>query len=529
MLKPEDKRSFSKRLLNPDLSYLAKKSIHGQVLLKAKKHTKCPHCLAINGPVKKGTGLMKILHDVYRGKKATDPLITNALDEMLAATENNRELNQVIGISSLMQEINPLVALDLFKNIPKSDIPLLGMTAPDSNPANLIVTRIFVPPVCIRPSVVSEVKAGTTEDDLTMKQSEILLINDVISKHQNSGGKIELIQEDWDFLQLHCALYFNSEVSGVPLNMIPKKSTRGIVQRLKGKQGRFRGNLSGKRVDFSGRTVISPDPNLMIHQVGVPERVAKILTYPERVNQANLQKMKILVRNGIEKHPGANYVQQKGSAFKKYLAYGNRDKVAQDLKCGDIVERHLIDGDIVLFNRQPSLHKLSIMCHQAKVQQQRTFRFNECACTPYNADFDGDEMNLHLPQTEEARAEAWILMGNKSNLVTPKNGELLIAATQDFITGGYLLTQRDEFLTKEQAMQLAACMLAGPDSNMEIDLPPPAILKPRRFWTGKQIFSLILRPNKDCPVKANLSTRGRNYTGNLDMCIKDSCKLSFEF
>jgi DNA-directed RNA polymerase III subunit RPC1 len=185
-----------------------------------------------------------------------------------------------------------------------------------------------------------------------MKQSEILLINDVIAKHMGSGGKIELIQEDWDFLQLHCALYFNSEVSGVPLSMMvspktmiisnhlhlphlffqPKRPTRGIVQRLKGKQGRFRGNLSGKRVDFSGRTVISPDPNLMIHQVGVPDRVAKILTYPERVTTANINLMRQLIRNGTDVHPGANYVQQKGSAFKKYLAYGNRDKVAQDLK-----------------------------------------------------------------------------------------------------------------------------------------------------------------------------------------------------
>jgi DNA-directed RNA polymerase III subunit RPC1 len=131
-------------------------------------------------------------------------------------------------------------------------------------------------------------------------------------------------------------------------------------------------------------------------------------------------------------------------------------------------------------------------------------------------------MNLHLPQTEESRAEALVLMGNRSNLVTPRNGELLIAATQDFITGGYLLTQRDEFLTKEKAMQLASCMLSGPDVNMEIDLPPPAILKPRKLWTGKQIFSLILKPNKDYPVNANLSTKGKNYTGNADMCIRDS-------
>jgi DNA-directed RNA polymerase III subunit RPC1 len=226
-----------------------------------------------------------------------------------------------------------------------------------------------------------------TEDDLTMKQSEILLINDFITKHMNTSGKMEIIQEDWDYLQLHVALYFNSEVSGVPLNMMPNKATRGIVQRLKGKQGRFRGNLSGKRVDFSARTVISPDPNLQIHEVGVPDRVAKILTYPEKVNSSNIQKLRQMIKNGTEIHPGANYVQQKGASFKKYLAYGNRDKTAQDLKLGDIVERHLIDGDIVLFNRQPSLHKLSIMCHVAKVQPQRTFRFNECVCTPYNGKF----------------------------------------------------------------------------------------------------------------------------------------------
>ncbi|XP_067637173.1 DNA-directed RNA polymerase III subunit RPC1 isoform X2 [Eurosta solidaginis] len=521
MLREADKRIYEKKLLNPNLSYLAKKALHGQILNKSKKMSKCPHCEAPNGGVKKGPGLLKILHDPCKTKKP-DTLWTDTLNELLQATENNRELTQMLTTYNQVEELNPLVVLELFKTIPKNDIVLLGMTSNNASPTNLIVTRVFVPPVCIRPSVLSEVKAGTTEDDLTMKQSEILLINDVIQKHMTGGGKIELIQEDWDFLQLHVALYFHSEISGIPLNMAPKKTTRGIVQRLKGKQGRFRGNLSGKRVDFSGRTVISPDPNLMIHQVGVPERVAKILTYPERVNPANIQKMKELVKNGTQKHPGANYVQQRGSTFKKYLAYGNRDKVAHDLKCGDIVERHLCDGDIVLFNRQPSLHKMSIMCHQAKVQPQRTFRFNECACTPYNADFDGDEMNLHLPQTEEARAEALILMGNKSNLITPKNGEILIAATQDFITGGYLLTQKDEFLTKEQAMQLAACFLAGPDANMRIDIPPPAILKPRKLWTGKQIFSLLLRPNKQCQVNVNLITKGRNYTTNYDLCVRDS-------
>ena len=141
-----------------------------------------------------------------------------------------------------------------------------------------------------------------------------------------------MILEDWDFLQLQCALYINSELSGKSLNMKPTKSSRGIIQRLKGKQGRFRGNLSGKRVDFSGRTVISPDPNLRIDQVGVPELVAKILTYPTRVNEANIEYMRKLVRNGLDVHPGANYLQEKGSELRKFFKYGNREILARNLK-----------------------------------------------------------------------------------------------------------------------------------------------------------------------------------------------------
>jgi DNA-directed RNA polymerase III subunit RPC1 len=123
--------------------------------------TKCPHCDTMNGAVKKGAGLMKIVHEPLRGKKKTDPIVTNALDELLAASESNREMQQAIGASSLIQELNPVEVLNLFKNIPKADIPLLGMTAFDSNPVNLIVTRVYVSPACIRPSVVSEIKSGT--------------------------------------------------------------------------------------------------------------------------------------------------------------------------------------------------------------------------------------------------------------------------------------------------------------------------------------------------------------------------------
>lgn len=522
LLPNKDRKLYRRIVSNKNLSYLERKALRSQIVSKTKKITICPHCGELNGVVKK-CGPFKIVHDKYRSKKETDPIILQMIDDYSEAAEFH-EIKSIVS-HGLTEILNPLEVLHIFERVPAHDVPLLMMNPSCGHPKDLILTSIPVPPLCIRPSVISDLKSGTNEDDLTMKLSEIIFINDVITKHRQAGAKVQMIKEDWDFLQLHCALYINSEMSGIPLNMQPKKASHGLVQRLKGKQGRFRGNLSGKRVDFSSRTVISPDPNLRIDQVGVPIHIAKILTYPERVNNANLKLMKKMVENGPDIHPGANFVQQRGSKFKKYLRFGNRQKVAQELKPGDVVERHLVDDDIVLFNRQPSLHRLSIMSHRAKVLEHRTFRFNECVCTPYNADFDGDEMNLHFPQTEEARAEALVLMGNKSNLVTPRNGELLIAATQDFITGAYMLTQKDNFLNRGEACQLAATLLAGDDTNMQIDLPPPAIRKPVTLWTGKQIFGLILRPNKKCPIKANLRTKGRAYTSNEELCTNDSYVL----
>lgn len=524
-LPADAKKIYRTKLLNPAFSYLARKALRKQIHDKAKKVSVCPFCKSLNGVIKK-CGLLKIVHEKFRATKSlSDPVLAKHVISYNNVLEYDKELQSVIaqGVSFIL---TPLDVLNLLERIPENDIPLLCMNPSMVHPRDLLLTRLPVPPLCIRPSVTSELKSGTNEDDLTMKLSEIIFINDVIQKHRQSGAKVHMINEDWDFLQLHCALYINSETTGIPLNMQPKKSTRGLVQRLKGKQGRFRGNLSGKRVDFSSRTVISPDPNLQIDQVGVPEHVAKILTFPEVVNKANIFLMKELVRNGPDIHPGASHVQDRDDPSKRYyLRYGNRNKIASDIKFGDIVDRHLINDDVVLFNRQPSLHKLSIMAHRAKILKSRTFRFNECVCSPYNADFDGDEMNLHLPQTLEAKAEALVLMCNKSNLVTPRNGELLIAATQDFITGAYLLTQKDNFFNKAEANMLLSCLLAGNDSCMHIDLPPPAIQKPMKLWTAKQVFSIILKPNKKCKILCNLKTKGKAYTSNEEMCVNDSFVL----
>ncbi len=525
LLNPVLAAGYREKTKNKNMPYLAKKALRKKMVEMCKKISRCPYCNEINGTVKK-CSLLKICHEKFRNQKKTGQVVTDKLAEYDDAIEKNKELSSLVTATGLIEILNPLEVLDLFKRIPEEDIPLLLMNAQAGKPEDMILTRVSVPPLCIRPSVISDLKSGTNEDDITMKLTEILFLNNVIAKHRASGASAKNMQDYWDFLQLQCALTINSQLSGIPADKAPKKYFRGFVQRLKGKQGRFRGNLSGKRVDFSSRTVISPDPNLRIEQVGVPIHVAKILTYPEKVHNANLELMRKLVINGADVHPGANFVECKlkdGTKMKKFLKYGDRKKIAREIRPGDIIERHMMDGDVVLFNRQPSLHRISIMCHKAKILENRTFRFNECVCTPYNADFDGDEMNLHLPQTEEARAEALILMGNKSNLVTPRNGELMIAATQDFLTGGFLLTQKDTFFDRGKVCQIISQIISGEEDGLEkIELPPPAIMKPKQLWTGKQIFGLLLRPNQRCHIKANLVTKGKSYTANREFCVNDS-------
>ncbi|KAK7689907.1 hypothetical protein QCA50_006546 [Cerrena zonata] len=498
LLEEPDRRSYLKRFRRPGLE-----NIQRQVLIKAvnslaRKTVYCPYCSATNGAVKKASAL-KIIHDRFRAKKTADEM-EQWKKTFTHAVEAQKDLAIYVN-RTVHEELNPLKVLDLFKRISDEDCELLGLKPESGRPEEYLWQYISVPPVCIRPSVAQD--GASNEDDLTVKLTEIVFTNALIKQGLAKGAPIAQFMEQWDFLQLSVAMYINSELPGVPPQM-GQKPIRGFCQRLKGKQGRFRGNLSGKRVDFSGRTVISPDPNLRIDEVAVPERVAKILTYPERVTSHNIELLKKAIRNGCDVHPGANYVTAGSSGFKKYLKFGNRTAIADSLRIGDVVERHIIDGDIVLFNRQPSLHKLSIMCHRVKVRPWRSFRLNECVCGPYNADFDGDEMNLHVPQTEEARTEALELMSVKHNLVTPRNGEPVIAAIQDFITASWLLSRRDRFFDRRQFTQVCSYLA---DANIEIDIPPPTIWKPVRLWTGKQIFNVLMRPSRKSKVRVNVESK----------------------
>ncbi|GAA5927574.1 hypothetical protein JCM3775_006021 [Rhodotorula graminis] len=507
-------RKFLALFRRPNIDSLTLAAYSKQLAALCRKCTSCPHCGAINGVVKK-IGAMRIGHEKWRGRNlkkdagGRDGAEGKGNHQAWKASfeEAIREDKQLEAhVDKAIEDLNPLKTLSLFRKVTSADCELLGLDPTAGRPEEFLWQYISVPPVCIRPSVSQE--AATNEDDLTVKLTEIVFMNAVIKTGLAKGVTTQNLMEQWEFLQLAVATYINSELPGIPKE-IGAKPMRGLCQRLKGKQGRFRGNLSGKRVDFSGRTVISPDPNLMIDQVAVPERVAKVLTYPERVTAHNIERLRAAVRNGTEQHPGANFINQGGDAgLKKFLKFGDRNYMADKLRVGDVVERHLRDDDIVLFNRQPSLHRLSILSHRVKVRPWRTFRLNECVCTPYNADFDGDEMNLHVPQTEEARMEAFQLMNIKRNLVTPRNGEPIIAATQDFITGCYLITRRDTFFNRQEFVQACAYLQ---DAELEVDLPPPTIWKPERLWTGKQVFSVLMRPNRKSQVNVNLECKNKTF------------------
>lgn len=520
LLDENTKRAFLQDLRRPNIDNLRRMKILKKVVEQCKKQRRCLKCQHVNGVVKKaasgaGPAALKILHDTFRyiGKKPTPEkeMWDREFDEVFL---RNPELEKFA--KRVHEDLNPLKVLNLFRQITPQDCELFGIDAARGGRPEMYIWRYLpAPPVCIRPSVMMD--AQSNEDDLTVKLTEIVWTSSLIKAGIEKGISINNMMEQWDYLQLSVAMYINSDSANPALlpggmgggsGSKSSKPIRGFCQRLKGKQGRFRGNLSGKRVDFSGRTVISPDPNLRIDEVAVPDRVAKILTYPEKCTRYNRQKLQKLILNGPSVHPGANYLMKQNEVAKRNLKFGDRVKLAKTLRIGDVVERHIEDGDVVLFNRQPSLHRLSILSHYAKIRPWRTFRLNECVCTPYNADFDGDEMNLHVPQTEEARAEAINLMGVKNNLLTPKSGEPIIAATQDFITGSYLISHKDSFYDRASLVQLLSMMS---DADMQFDIPPPSVFKPVMLWTGKQVFSMLIKPNRHSKVVINVDAKNKTF------------------
>jgi len=402
--------------------------------------------------------------------------------------EDRRALEKALDVDLTEEDMNKLMPSDIrdwFEDIPDSDIEVLGIDSENSRPEWMIMTVLPVPPVTARPSITLD-NGQRSEDDLTHKLVDIIRINQRFMENREAGAPQLIIEDLWELLQYHVTTFVDNEISGTP----PARHRSGrplktLSQRLKGKEGRFRGSLSGKRVNFSARTVISPDPTLSLNEVGIPDRVASEMTITINVTDRNTEEARQYVSNGPEVHPGANYVKRPDGRRLK-VTPKNCEELATKIEEGWEVNRHLVDGDIVIFNRQPSLHRMSIMAHEVVVMPYKTFRLNTVVCPPYNADFDGDEMNLHALQTEEARAEARVLMRVQEQILSPRFGENIIGAIQDHISGTYLLTNDNPHFTETQALDLLRATRVDelPDPDGEDETGP--------YWTGRTVFSLLL-------------------------------------
>ena len=431
--------------------------------------------------------------------------------------EGRRALEKALDVDLTEEDMNKLMASDIrdwFEAIPDSDIEVLGIDAADSRPEWMIMTVLPVPPVTARPSITLD-NGQRSEDDLTHKLVDIIRINQRFMENREAGAPQLIIEDLWELLQYHVTTFVDNEISGTP----PARHRSGrplktLSQRLKGKEGRFRGSLSGKRVNFSARTVISPDPTLSLNEVGVPDRVASEMTITINVTDRTLEEAKQYVANGPETHPGANYVKRPDGRRLK-VTEKNCEELATKIDAGWEVNRHLIDGDIVIFNRQPSLHRMSIMAHEVVVMPYKTFRLNTTVCPPYNADFDGDEMNMHALQTEESRAEARVLMRVQEQILSPRFGENIIGAIQDHISGTYLLTHDNPHFTETQALDLLRATQVDelPEADGEDETG--------RYWTGRTVFSLLLPDGLDLEFDSSAGDTviiedGQHLQGTID-------------
>ncbi|MDG1551453.1 MAG: hypothetical protein P8Q95_06985 [Candidatus Poseidoniaceae archaeon] len=537
------------------------------------------------------------------------------------------------------RKLNPRDVREWLSSIPAEHLIFIGMDK-QNRPEWTVLQVLPVPPITVRPSITLD-SGDRSEDDLTHKLVDVLRINQRLRENRDSGAPQLIVEDLWELLQYHVTTYFDNQTSGIPpARHRSGRTLKTLTQRLKGKEGRFRSNLSGKRVNFCARSVISPDPYLGVNEVGVPKKIARELTVPIRVTLRNREQMRQMILRGPDVHPGVNYIirgdkrrvrinsrsrlinagfrchnpecseettmrpdlhevlpapnflpglvirkeisrsmitnmevesyvvddvatianlrgedidghsldkddprailhnrwmweleqQDKPNpeAFPETLEvvcphctspadeWGDRTNTEDRLstldrdgnpKPGMLVERHLIDGDVAIFNRQPSLHRMSMMVHEVRVMEGKTFRFNLAVCTPYNADFDGDEMNLHVIQSEEARAEAKILMRVQEHILTPRYGGAVIGGIHDHISGAYLLSRPGTLIALRHGLE----MLGNIGWTGEL----PEVVKDsngKECFRGQDIISLII------PDNIHLRFRSRS---NDDVIVKN--------
>jgi DNA-directed RNA polymerase II subunit RPB1 len=432
------------------------------------------------------------------GCKQPKKIYKEGLATIIAEWENIEGI-QEDDKEKLTMKLTPEAVIKIFRRISDDDVKFLGYSPIFSRPDWMVCEVLAIPPPAVRPSVKHD-SQQRSEDDISHIIVNIIKANKTLQEKigQNASSKVI---EDWHtVLQYYCATMIDNKIPGVAsVAQRSGRALRSIKDRLVGKQGRVRGNLMGKRVDHSARSVITPDPNIKIGELGVPLKIAKNITYPEVVNKRNKQYLTKLLLNGPDNYPGAKILERKeGESIS--LQYTDRDSI--DLREGDILHRHLIDGDAVLFNRQPTLHKMSMMCHLVKVLKTgATFRLNVAVTKPYNADFDGDEMNLHGPQDDESSIELRLLAAVSKQIISPANNKSIVGMFQDSLLGAFRITRENINFTTRDAMNL---LMSVKDVNVDLFKK-----------TNKQISSFDLLSEIMPNITANFKNSQSSEVNNI--------------
>jgi DNA-directed RNA polymerase beta' subunit len=378
--------------------------------------------------------------------------------------------------------------LRLFRRITDEDVDFIGLNRFWCRPDWMICSVMPIPPPQVRPSVIQD-NNQRSEDDLTHKLFEIIMTNQRLQDKINNNSGKNLIEDEHTVLQYHVATLVDNQIPGVaPSAQRSGRPLKSVQQRLGSKEGRIRYNIQGKRVEFSARSVITPDPRISIGELGVPIKIAMNLTFPEKVTPYNRDVMYKLVQNGADKYPGAKTIVRAKGGRMISLKHINTKEIV--LHLGDVVNRHLADGDIVLFNRQPTLHRMSMMGHRVRVLPYNTFRLNVSVTSPYNADFDGDEMNAHIPQSYEASCELSEIAAVPHQIVTPRHAKPVIGVVQDSLVGSYRMTQPTVNFNRRAFMNMMMW-------NRRFEGVVPKGGKDvggKLRWTGHQVISQLLPP-----------------------------------
>jgi len=411
------------------------------------------------------------------------------------------------GSEPMIVKITPEMVLKIFKRISDEDVSFMGFSPVYSRPDWMICQVMSVPPPAVRPSVKHD-SQQRSEDDLSHILVNIIKTNKTLQEKIQNNAPSNVI-DDWLLvLQYYVATQVDNKIPGAaPVAQRSGRPLKSIKDRLNGKGGRMRGNLMAKRVDFSARSVITADPNISIRELGIPMKVAKNITKPVYVNKINKNFLTKLVRNGPEVWPGAKMLEKCNGESITLKYYLDRNSIV--LEEGDIVHRHMMDGDAILFNRQPTLHRMSMMCHIARIMKRGdTFRMNVADTRPYNADFDGDEMNLHMPQDPESEAELKNLAAVPYQIISPANNASIIGIYQDSMLGSYLFSKEGIKFTPRQAMNLLMMFNGVNEIELSKDIQKEGGI------TNYDILSQIMPP---LSIKNKIEIKnGRYMKGQMD-------------